>query len=273
MKKQSTPNTNSASTDETVDLPGDVNLPAPTPSAPTENPHDSSPPTPTLTMEQSENTESPAVTEAIGSVDAQPCDLIESNDSTDLLSLDSWRIRINSDATSIVQSVQGSGRTLIKAKMSLGHGNFLSLFKDGKLRVVLHTAQLLMKIARNEALSNTNNYAYLPPALNSLSALASLDQRKLQRAIDAGKVTPSMTIADAKDLVKKSDGKKHDKSTNATTASAVESRTPESDFDLDNALKRLIQFVDEQYRLCPDALVDQLLRRLISHIELLSSTL
>ena len=113
-------------------------------------------------------------------------------------SVDFWLNRINGQLTSGIQHLIEAGRALIDAKAALGHGHFSSLFGPGKLRIDIRTAQQLMRVAKNKALSKANNYSYLPPALASLNVLASLDQAKLQTAIDAGKIAPHMTTLDAR---------------------------------------------------------------------------
>jgi hypothetical protein len=115
-----------------------------------------------------------------------------------------WMVRINDGLSKTVGGFIQVGRDLIEAKAKLGHGGFNTMFGPGGLKINQRTAELLMRVARHPAISNPNNYSILPPTLNALNKLSDLPAEGLQKAIDDGKVTPSMTIREARELICKS---------------------------------------------------------------------
>jgi hypothetical protein len=114
---------------------------------------------------------------------------------------DYWVSRINNHVTHGVKALIEAGRDLLAAKSELDHGDFHSMFAPGRLRISQRTAELFMQVASHPALSKPKNYSLLPPTLNALTKLSHLPETTLQAAIDKGKVTPSMTISDARALV------------------------------------------------------------------------
>jgi hypothetical protein len=111
-----------------------------------------------------------------------------------------WVPRINSRLIKTVEAIVGAGKELALAKSKLPHGQWGKLFETGQLHIDKRSAQMFMAIARNQILADAHNYAYLPPMLNPLNVLSGLDEKRLQQALDAGKVSPSMTIKSAKSL-------------------------------------------------------------------------
>lgn len=187
-------------------------------------------------------------------------------------SVDFWIYRVNGHLTSGIQHLIEAGRALINAKSELGHGNFSSLFGPGKLRIDIRTAQLLMRVANNPALSNTNNSSFLPPALASLNVLASLDQAKLQAAIDAGKIAPHMTTLDARVLVKQAKPKVEKTSTGSMPNSGSSAPSDFEYFDTNHSLTRIKHCLDVEFQNCPDEKIDPLLRGVVSYLESFSAT-
>jgi hypothetical protein len=112
-----------------------------------------------------------------------------------------WASRINEHVSSAVSSLVATGLDFLAAKEKLEHGEFQGLFNPGVLKIDQRTAQKLMNIARHPVLSKTANWSFLPVALNSLAALSRIEEKRLQRAIEKGKVSPGMTIKDAVALV------------------------------------------------------------------------
>jgi hypothetical protein len=117
------------------------------------------------------------------------------------ISLSRYAERINAHLTNGVAAWVEAGRELIAAKSKLAHGHFQGLFEPGVLRVDQRTAEMLMRIAENAVLSNSNNYSILPAALNTLHQLSRMPAPSLHRAIKNGKVTSTITIKQAKALV------------------------------------------------------------------------
>ena len=118
-----------------------------------------------------------------------------------------YATRINAHLTHSVEACVKAGRELLAAKAQLPHGGFQGLFKPGVLRIDQRTAEMLMKIAEHAVLSNSNNYAILPAALNTLYQLSHLPDRSLRKAIENGRVTSTISIKEAKALVPKKHSK------------------------------------------------------------------
>lgn len=138
-----------------------------------------------------------------------------------------WAQRINHKLDKAVDSLLQAGRDLIAAKRALGHGKFGSMFASGLVRLSQRSAEMLMRVAGHTALSNPNNGSVLPQSIHSLSRLAALDVEAVEQAIKAGEIKPTMTIADARKLVRqKQDGPPKRASEQTPAAS---SRRPEPD--------------------------------------------
>lgn len=182
-------------------------------------------------------------------------------------SINRWRETINEHLDNGIRNLLEAGCALIEAKAALGHGNFLSLFKPGKLRIDVRTAQLLMRVANNPTISNAKNFSHLPSSLTSLNALARLDERKLQIAIDQGKITPHLTIVEVNCLVKKY--KENVKIKAAISAPEFVPTTPSEfeNFDINDSLNRILRCLDVEFQNCPEEHLGQLLRGVVSHLE------
>jgi hypothetical protein len=105
-----------------------------------------------------------------------------------------------------VESLLEAGRDLIAAKKALGHGQFGSLFTSGLVRLSQRSAEMLMRVAGHDALSNPNNYSILPKSIHSLNNLAALEAPVIEQAIIAREISPGMTIADTRSLVRRKQG-------------------------------------------------------------------
>ncbi|MDB6016338.1 MAG: hypothetical protein JWR19_827 [Pedosphaera sp.] len=113
-----------------------------------------------------------------------------------------WAVQINGHLMAGVEAFIKAGQDLLAAKRQLGHGKFNTLFAPKMLRIDQRTAQMLMKISSHPVISKANNYAILPPALNSLYALSAVDELTFNRAIANHEVSPRMTLSEAKSLAK-----------------------------------------------------------------------
>jgi Protein of unknown function (DUF3102) len=152
-------------------------------------------------------------------------------------SADYWITRINAYAAKPVQRFVELGKLFSQAKSKLEHGQWERMFKSGKLRFSLRSAQKLMGIAKNEALAKTTNSPLLPSSLDVLATLARVDAKVLQEAIKECKVSPAMTIVRAKQFILGQDTK--DGSTGPTKGFDYE-RTLES---LDKRIRKVFEQV------------------------------
>lgn len=104
---------------------------------------------------------------------------------------ESWR--------SAVESIIETGRRLIEAKRRVGHGQWLKTVE--LLPFGDETARRLMAIASDPGLSNPSTWRDLPPAWRTMFELSGLPEGELTKAIEAGRVTPDLTHAEARELV------------------------------------------------------------------------
>lgn len=106
------------------------------------------------------------------------------------------------------------GKELLALKEKIEHGQFGRHFSDhpdrvaGALPITWSWAGRLMKIAGNEALSNSAHEQNLPTDLNTVYELATMTAPALEAAIEAGKVTPATTRAEAKEIKKAAEPKR-----------------------------------------------------------------
>jgi hypothetical protein len=185
-------------------------------------------------------------------------------------SIQVWATRINAHLAMGIQEFISAGRELIAAKKAIKHGDFQGLFAPGILSVDLRTAQVLMRVATNSTLAKTNNYSRLPSSLAALNALSRIDQTKLQRAIDTGKITASMTIADAKNLV--SNHFKKSPTESLTRNSAANDSIAFADwYDINASLQKIRCLVDFERKKCPEEFINQFLTGLASIAEIIHS--
>lgn len=98
------------------------------------------------------------------------------------------------------------GKELLALKESTEHGQFGRHFSDhaepveGALPFTSSWAGRLMKIAGNQVLANPAHVQDLPADLLTVYELATMTAPALEAAIDAGKVTPATTRAEAKQI-------------------------------------------------------------------------
>ncbi len=95
------------------------------------------------------------------------------------------------------------GVLLLKAKAELAHGQWIAMFESRKLRFGLRTAEMLMEIARHPSFQDSNNFANLPSCWTTLHVLSKLSSEMLQSAIATGAVHPELSLAQARNLVRR----------------------------------------------------------------------
>lgn len=101
---------------------------------------------------------------------------------------------------STTESIIAAGRILLEAKSVLAHRTFTAMI-EADLPVAPRTAQDLMQIAKHPVLANPKHASLLPPAWSTLAQLAKIDEERLEKAIEAGQITPTMKRSDV-DLLK-----------------------------------------------------------------------
>lgn len=158
-----------------------------------------------------------------------------------------------------------AGRLLREAKRD-HDGLWSRCFKDSKdplpqtFDITQEDAQLLMRIAGNPTLGETGNFPFLPRADSTLDELSRLDPEVLQGAVDRREITPQLTCAKAKQLVKQLQGPA------ATDEPAQAEAAPaEAEWTRNDAEDRLRIAAWEEVRQCPkgeEAGVEEMLRRL-----------
>lgn len=171
-----------------------------------------------------------------------------------------WADQINQRLRKGQEAIIAAGNELIAAKKALGHGGFGAMFKSGLVRTDQRTAEMLMRVAAHPALSNPSNCSILPHSLRSLDKLATLDVAVIERGIKAGKISPTMTSADAGVFVRsKLDAhpKKATKAAAAAPANAPEPASPSvaddktsaptARFDAQVFKAALTQFLEREY--------------------------
>jgi hypothetical protein len=95
-----------------------------------------------------------------------------------------------------VEGFIGLGKTLIKAKADLDHGEWLPFLRDD-LKINARVAQDLMRLARNPRFAKTSNSSYLPRSFSALIALGSLSDDDFATGIKSGAINPGTTAKQA----------------------------------------------------------------------------
>jgi hypothetical protein len=179
-----------------------------------------------------------------------------------------WAPEINGHLGHSLEYAIKAGRALLSAKAKLGPGNFQKMFSDGMVKVDLRTGQMLMRIAGNPALADAHNYARVPQTLNSLYLLSGLKEKKLQKAIDAGRITPALSIAETKAFVAKLEPGSGKAKTPASQCSGDEGEHPTyGDADLEAAHKRIVGVLAGELSHCPDqAWINRLAAKVVEYL-------
>jgi hypothetical protein len=113
---------------------------------------------------------------------------------------DEWAAVIKADLGRTVEGFIAAGKHLSEAKASVGHGEWLPMLAT--IGIQDRAAQKLMAIGFNPAFANTGNCTYLPKSERALYELSRAPADLIEARIQDGSITPSMTIKDAKDIVR-----------------------------------------------------------------------
>lgn len=116
--------------------------------------------------------------------------------------VEDWAGRINAAVGEGVGWFLDAGTLLIEAKAALGHGRWLELFDSRQIRVSLRSAEMLMKIAGHQTLSNAKYISSLPATLTALHALSTGDAEVIEAGIHDGAIRPQMSAAQARVYVR-----------------------------------------------------------------------
>jgi hypothetical protein len=99
-----------------------------------------------------------------------------------------------------VEGFIGLGKTLIKAKADLDHGEWLPFLRDD-LKIHERVAQELMRLARNPRFANTRSSSYLPSSFSALTALSRLSDDDFEAGKASGAINPRTTTKQARLMV------------------------------------------------------------------------
>lgn len=111
-------------------------------------------------------------------------------------SSDEWAEIIKGDLGRAVEGIVSAGRNLIAAKADVQHGEWLPMLAE--IGIGEDMAGRLMRIGRNDALSNSASLRNLPTAVMALYELSRMGPDDIEDGIQHGRITPDMTIKDAK---------------------------------------------------------------------------
>lgn len=111
-----------------------------------------------------------------------------------------WAERIRDAYGQTVEAVFQVGRELLQAKEALPHGEFMVMV-ERELPFSPRTAQCYMAIASSENFQMRSSAAHLPSSWTTLDVLQRLDASTFDAAVQAGKVHPEMTRAEAEALL------------------------------------------------------------------------
>lgn len=109
-------------------------------------------------------------------------------------SSDEWAEIIKGDLGRAVEGIVSAGRNLIAAKADVNHGEWLPMLKE--IGISDGYARKLMSIGR--AFSNRSYENDLPGNMTVLYELSRMDPEDIEDGIEHGRITPDMTIKDAK---------------------------------------------------------------------------
>jgi hypothetical protein len=100
-----------------------------------------------------------------------------------------WAEKIAASWQKSIDSILETGRNLIAAKEELEHGEWLQMVKN-ELPFGDRTAEMLIKVAENPVLSDSNHGSNLPASWRTLYELTKLPKDLLERKIESGEITP-----------------------------------------------------------------------------------
>lgn len=107
-----------------------------------------------------------------------------------------WAAAISAQWSASIAAILESGRLIAAAKEALAHGDFQAMIETD-LPFGARTAQMLMKVAADARLTDTNHGSRLPPHWRTLYELTRVDDDTFEAALAAGRIRPDMERADA----------------------------------------------------------------------------
>lgn len=94
-----------------------------------------------------------------------------------------------------------TGAPLRQYRDQLPSADWAQILRSGRLPVGARTAQMLVRIARNKVMRNTQRTPQLPHSITILNLLAGLPVPVLEQALDAGTINPKTTLKEADQFV------------------------------------------------------------------------
>ena len=113
-----------------------------------------------------------------------------------------WKFQIKTAWKEATEAFLQVGNLLIQSESELDHGEFLEMIEND-LPFSSRTSQMLMVIANDKRLSNTNHGSYLPPSWRTLYELTKLDDVSFKKSIRDGTIHPDMLRKEATRLRKR----------------------------------------------------------------------
>lgn len=106
-----------------------------------------------------------------------------------------WAEVIKSDLGRAVEGIVSAGRNLIAAKADVAHGEWLPMLAE--IGISQPYAFKLMRIG--ERFPNHSSWNDLPSSIAALYELSRMDPSDIEHGIEAGRITPEMTIKQARE--------------------------------------------------------------------------
>jgi hypothetical protein len=113
-----------------------------------------------------------------------------------------WTAKITRSWHASLEGLLECGSLLVAAKNALPHGEFLNMI-ERDLPFGPRTAQMLMRVATDQRLTNANHVSHLPPHLGTLHELTKLNDEIFERGLADGTIHPDMGRAVATGLNRK----------------------------------------------------------------------
>ncbi len=120
--------------------------------------------------------------------------------SVEVARIDELASEVRSCLQRSLSSVLDAGRIILTAKAELPHGSWLPFLEMAGINE--RTAQRLMTVVQHPLLSNPDRCSDLPGSMRALAELARLDEEELLPLIEAGAITPDLTVRGAQELVR-----------------------------------------------------------------------
>ena len=115
-----------------------------------------------------------------------------------------WKLQIKTAWKEATEAFLQVGNLLIQSKESLEHGEFLEMIEND-LPFSPRTSQMLMVIANDKRLTNTNYSSFLPPSWRTLYELTKLDDVSFKKSVKDGNIHSDMFQKEAIRLRKRFD--------------------------------------------------------------------